>query len=77
MSCVCMYVHTVFDVDGGFAKDIRRLSFCSTNQILDDAKNHDQPITASQVKNQASLSDYVCKDKAYRFMKHVRGSLAY
>ena len=34
--------------------------------ILFGGKNHldqhrDQPITASQVKNQASLSDYVCK----------------
>ena len=34
-------------------------------------------ITASQVRDQNSLSDFVLKDKAYHFMKNVRGSPAY
>ena len=49
-------------------------------QVLDDSNNvvwQKKPtrhLTASQAKDQAELSQYVCKDKAYRFMKNIRGS---
>ncbi len=55
-------------------------------QILDDgshfifrrkpSKQNETPLTASHVKDKVAMSEFVCKDKAYRFMKNVRGSPA-
>ena len=82
----------ILDVDGRFAKDLDYLFVAQyiveATQILDDANNFiwrqkpcrqygGQPVTASQVKNQTLMSDYVRNDKAYQFMKNVRGSPAY
>ena len=36
-----------------------------------------QQITASQVKDKSFMSDHVRADKAYRFLKNVRGSPPY
>ena len=33
--------------------------------------------TAAQATDQAILSQYVCKDKAYSFMKNIRGTPPY
>ena len=53
-------------------------------QIFDDMHNfiwrqkpYESGITASQAKDPESLGEYVRKDKAYRFMKNVRGSPPY
>ena len=55
-----------------------------SKQVFDDAFNyvwrqkpHYSNITVAQVKDPKSLGEYVCKDKAYRFMKNVRGSPPY
>ena len=68
----------ILDVDGRFAKD---LDYLFVAQYIVEAKPcrqyGDQPVAASQVKNQALMSDYVRNDKAYWFMKNVRGSPAY
>ena len=40
-------------------------------------KPYESGITASQAKDPKSLGEYVRKDKAYRFMKNVRGSPPY
>ena len=54
------------------------LNIVEAKQILDDANNYvwrQKPgrhnVTASQVRSQESLNDYICKDKAYCFMKNV------
>ena len=82
----------ILDVEGRFAKDLDFLFVAQhvveAKQILDVANNFiwrqkpcrqygGQPVTASQVKNEVLISDYVRNDKAYRFMKNVRGSPAY
>ena len=36
-----------------------------------------RPLTVSQVRSQESLNEFIQKDKAYRFMKNVRGSPPY
>ena len=52
-------------------------------QILDDATNFiwrqkpDRDFTAQQAKDQSIISQCLRKDKAYRFMKNVRGSPPY
>jgi len=52
-------------------------------QVLDDGNNFawrqkpTQQIIASQVKDRAFLSEHVCNDKAYQFLKNVRGSPPY
>ena len=72
----------------GFAKDMDYLFaaqyIVEAKQILDDANNYvwrQKPgrhnVTASQVRSQESLNDYIRKDKAYCFMKNVRGSPPY
>ena len=82
----------LLDVDGRFARDLDYLFVAQyiveAKQLLDDAnyfiwrqmpgrQTEDGPITASQVKNPSSINTHVRKDKAYRFMKNVRGSPAY
>ncbi len=82
----------LLDVDGRFARDLDYLFVAQyiveAKQILDDGNNfiwRQKPgrqiggdrITASQVKNPDLLNTFVRKDKAYRFMKNVRGSPAY
>ena len=72
------------DVDSRFARD---LDYLFVAQYIVEAKQviRQKPgrgrnsgrITASQVKSQTALNDFVCTDKAYRFMKNVRGSPAY
>jgi len=53
--------------------------FVECKQVLDDGNNFawrqkpTQQITASQVKDRAFLSEHVCNDKAYQFLKNVRG----
>ena len=53
-------------------------------QIMDDANNYiwrqkpgRQPLTAGQVRSQTCMNEYMQKDKAYCFMKNVRGSPPY
>ena len=57
-----------------------------TEQVIDDGNNFiwrqkpgrgSHSVTAGDVRNQTVLNDYINKDKAYRFMKNVRGSPAY
>ena len=78
----------LLDVDGRFARDMDYLFVAQyiveAKQILDDGNNFiwrqkpgRQPLTVSQVRSQESLNEYVQKDKAYRFMKNVRGSPPY
>ena len=82
----------MLDQDGRFARDLDYLFVAQyiveAKQIIDDRNNfiwHQKPgkgsnsrrITASQVRDPNGLNDFVSKDKAYRFMKNVRGSPAY
>ena len=78
----------LLDVDGRFARDIDYLfvaqCIVEAKQILDDANNFiwqqkpgRQPLTVGQVRSQASMSEHVQKDKAYCFMKNIRGSPPY
>ena len=78
----------LLDVDGRFARDMDYLFVAQyiveSKQILDDSNNFiwrqkpgHQPLTAGQVRSQAYMSEYIQKDKAYRFMKNVRGSPPY
>ena len=74
-----------------FARDLDYLFVAQyiveAKQIIDDGNNfiwHQKPgkgsgsrITASQVRDPNALNDFVSKDKAYCFMKNVRGSPAY
>ena len=51
--------------------------------MLDDGNNFawrqkpSRQFTASQARDQIVLSQYVCKEKAYSFMKNIRGSPPY
>jgi hypothetical protein len=78
----------LLNVDGRFSKDIDYLFVAQyiveCKQILDDAFNyawrqkpHNNSITASQAKDPRCLNEYVRNDKAFRFMKNVRGSPPY
>ena len=77
----------LLDVDGRFAKDIDYLFVAQyiveAKQILDDATNFiwrqkpGREFTAQQAKDQSIISQCLRKDKAYRFMKNVRGSPPY
>ena len=77
----------LLDVDGRFARDLDYLFVAQyiveAKQVLDDGNNfiwRQKPtrhLTASQVKDQSLLSQCVRKDKAYRFMKNIRGSPPY
>ena len=77
----------LLDVDGRFAKDLDYLFVAQyiveAKQVLDDGNNfiwrqkpHTQ-FTASQAKHHTVLSEFVRQDKAYRFMKNIRGSPPY
>ncbi len=74
----------LLDVDGRFAKDTDYLFVAQyiveAKQVLDDA-NHfiwrqkpGRNVTAHQAKDQSFLSQCLRKDRAYRFMKNIRGS---
>ena len=76
----------LLDVDGRFAKDLDYLFVAQyiveAKQIHDDGNNfiwRQKPgqMTASQAKNQGLFNEHVHKDKAYRFMKNIRGSPPY
>lgn len=77
----------VLDVDGRFARDVEYLFVAQyiveQKQIRDDGNNivwRQKPsgqFTAGQAKDQSSLNQHVRKDKAYRFMKNIRGSPPY
>ena len=77
----------LLDVDGRFAKDIDYLFvgqyIVEAKQILDDATNFiwrqkpGRDFTAQQAKNRSIVSQCLRNDKAYRFMKNVRGSPPY
>ena len=75
------------DIDGRFARDLDYLFvaqyIAECKQVLDDGNNFawrqkpSQQITASQAKDSIFLSDHVRADKAYKFLKNVRGSPPY
>ena len=77
----------LLDVDGRFAKDLDYLFVAQyiveAKQVLDDGNNFawrqkpSRQLTASQARDQTVLSQYVRKDKAYSFMKNIRGSPPY
>ena len=77
----------LLNVDGRFARDLDYLFVAQyiveAKQVLDDGHNfamRQKPcrqFTAAQAKDQAILSQYVRKDKAYSFMKNIRGSPPY
>ena len=77
----------LLDVDGRFAKDVDYLFtaqyIVESKPILDDC-NHfvwrqkpGRDFTASQARDHSVLSQCIRKDKAYSFMKHIRGSPPY
>ena len=75
------------DIDGRFASDLNYLFVgqyvVKMKQALDDGNNFawrqkpSQQLTVSQVRDRAFLSENVRYDKAYRFLKNVRGSPPY
>ena len=77
----------LLDVDGRFARDVDYLFVAQyiveAKQVMDDGTNFvmrqkpSRQFTAAQAKDQAILSQYVRKDKAYSFMKNIRGSPPY
>ena len=77
----------LLDVDGRFARDLDYLFVAiyivEAKQVFDDGKNfawRQKParqFTASQARDQTVLCQFVHKDKAYSFMKNIRGSPPY
>ena len=77
----------LLDVDGRFARDLDYLFVAQyiveAKQVLDDGNNFawrqkpSRQFTASQARDQTVLSQFVRKDKAYSFMKNIRGSPPY
>ena len=77
----------LLDIDGRFARDLDYLFVAQyiveSKQVLDDGNNFvwrqkpSQQFTASQVQDRAFLSEHVHNDKAYKFLKKVRGSPPY
>ena len=77
----------LLDVDGRYARDLDYLFVAQyiveANQVLDDGNNFpwrqkpSRQFTATQARDQTVLSQYVRKDKAYSFMKNIRGSPPY
>ena len=77
----------LLDVDGRFARDLDYLFVAQyiveAKQVLDDGNNFawrqkpSRQITAAQAKDQAFLGQFVRTDKAYSFMKNIRGSPPY
>ena len=77
----------LLDVDGRFARDLDYLFvtqyICEAKQIKDDGNNFamrqkpSRQFTVAQAKNQEILSQFMRNDKAYSFMKNIRGSPPY
>ena len=77
----------LLDVDGRFARDLDYLFvvqyIVEAKQVQDDGTNFamrqkpSRQFTAAQARDQTMLSQYVQKDKAYSFMKNIRGSPPY
>ena len=77
----------LLDVDGRFARDLDYLFVAQyiveAKQLLDDGNNFamrqkpSRQFTAAQAKNQEILSQFMRNDKAYSFMKNIRGSPPY
>ena len=77
----------LLDVDGRFARDLDYLFaaqyIVEAKQVRDDGNNFawrqkpSRQFTAAQARDQTVLSQYVRKDKAYSFMKNIRGSPPY
>ena len=77
----------LLDVDGRFARDLDYLFVAiyivEAKQVFDDGNNfawRQKParqFTASQARDQTVLRQFVHKDKAYSFMKNIRGSPPY
>ena len=71
----------MLDVDGRFARDLDYLFVAQyiveAKQILDDGNNFvwrqkpNTQFTAAQAKDHIVLSQFVRKDKAYRFIKNI------
>ena len=82
------YFHQrLLDVDGRFARDLDYLFVAryivEAKQVLNDGNNFawrqkpSRQFTAAQARDQTMLSQYVRKDRAYSFMKNIRGSPPY
>ena len=79
--------YRLLDVDGRFARDLDYLFvaqyIAEAKQVVDDGdifamrQKPCRQFTAAQAKDQTILSQYVRKDKAYSFMKNIRGSPPY
>ena len=77
----------LLDVDGRFSRDLDYLFVAQyiveAKQVSDDGNNFvwrqkpSRQFTAAQARNQTVLSQYVRKDRAYSFMKNIRGSPPY
>ena len=77
----------LLDVDGRFARDLDYLFVAQyiveAKQIRDDGNNFawrqkpSRQFTAAQARDSSLLSQFVRKDKAYSFMKNIRGSPPY
>ena len=77
----------LLDFDGRFARDLDYLFVAQyiveAKQVLDDGNNFawrqkpSRQFTAAQARDQTVLSQHVRKDKAYSFMKNIRGSPPY
>ena len=77
----------LLDVDGRFTKGLDYLFVAQysveAKQVQDDGNNFvwrqkpSRQFTASQASDQTVLSQHVHKDKAYSFMKNIRGSPPY
>ena len=75
----------LLDVDGRFACDLDYLFVAQyiveAKQVLDDGNNYiwrqkpqARQFNASQARDKTLLNQYVRSDKAYSFMKNIRGS---
>ncbi len=71
----------LLDVDGRFANDLEYLFVAQyiveQKQIRDDGNNfvwRQKPCGRFTAKDKATLNQYSRKDKAYHFMKNIRGS---
>ena len=77
----------LLDVDGRFARDLDYLFVAQyiveAKQVSDDGNNFvwrqkpSRQFTAAQARDQTVLNQYVRKDRAYSFMKNIRGSPPY
>ena len=77
----------LLDVDGRFSRDLDYLFVAQyiveAKQVSDDGNNFvwrqkpSRQFTAAQARNQTVLNQYVRKDRAYSFMKNIRGSPPY